>query len=86
MIAGIFIIVPVSLLLVVLGVSVRSSITALRVGSFNNRNGIQISKVKDPVVFWISVSLGLGVPAIMLLAGILTAIWLLLAGLGRHGA
>ena len=86
MIAGVFFILLALLLLVVLSFSMWSSLRALRVGSFTNRNGLQVSKVDDPFVFWISVSLGLSVPAIVLCAGLLTAIWLLIAALGKHGA
>jgi hypothetical protein len=86
MIAGVFFILLALLLLVVLSFSMWSSLRALRVGSFTNRNGLQVSKVENPFVFWISVSLGLGVPAIVLCAVLLTAIWLLVAALGKHGA
>jgi hypothetical protein len=86
MIAGVFFILLALLLLVVLSFSMWSSLRALRAGSFTNRNGLQVSKVDDPFVFWISVSLGLSVPAIVLCAGLLTAIWLLIAALGKHGA
>jgi hypothetical protein len=78
MLAGAFAIFLALLVLLVAVISARNSITALRLGSFTNRNGLQISRVESPVLFWISISLGLGVPVIVLCLSLLVAsIWVI---------
>jgi hypothetical protein len=76
MLAGAFAIFLALLVLLIAVISARNSITALRLGAFTNRNGLQISRVESPVLFWISISLGLGVPVIVISLGLLvSSVW-----------
>lgn len=40
------------------GIAARSATIALRLGRFTNRNGIEISRREDPIIFWLSILLG----------------------------
>jgi hypothetical protein len=82
MVASALTTVLVLVLFFALGVSAWSSIKALRIGVFTNRDGLQISRVENPIVFWISISLGLGIPAVVLCLGSLIAARLLIANPG----
>lgn len=40
------------------GFAAWSAIIALRLGKFTNRNGIEISRREDRIIFWLSILLG----------------------------
>jgi hypothetical protein len=40
------------------GFSAWSATIGLRLGKFTNRNGIEISRREDPIIFWLSILLG----------------------------
>jgi hypothetical protein len=68
--------------LVALGSSARNSITSLRTGAFTNRDGVEINRLENPLLFWMGISLGLGLPIIVICFGLWTAAWLLIQGRG----
>ena len=39
------------------GFSAWSATIGLRLGKFTNRNGIEISRREDPIIFWLTISL-----------------------------
>ncbi len=54
---------------VVAGVSARNVAIALRLGKFTNRNGIEINRREDPIIFWLSILLGFFPLAVCLFVG-----------------
>jgi len=64
------------------GFSAWSATIALRLGKFINRNGIEISRREDPIIFWLSVVLGFVPLAACLFIGLWTAYQFLSL---RHG-
>jgi hypothetical protein len=67
-------------LLALAGFGVWSSFRCLRAGVFTSR-GIEISRLKNPIQFWIGISIGFGVSAILGVSCIAVA-WLLLTHWG----
>lgn len=67
---------------VVAGVSARSVTVALRVGKFTNRNGIEIDRREDPIVFWLSIVMGFFPLAACVCIGLWVAYQFLSAGRG----
>jgi hypothetical protein len=57
----------------VVGVAAWSATIALRLGKFTNRNGIEISRREDPIIFWLSIFLGLAPLAACLYIGMWVA-------------
>jgi hypothetical protein len=57
----------------VVGVAAWSATVALRLGKFTNRNGIEISRREDPIIFWLSIFLGFAPLAACLYIGLWAA-------------
>jgi hypothetical protein len=43
---------------------------ALRLGKFTNRNGIEVSRRENPIVYWLAISLAFGSLAAILFIGL----------------
>jgi hypothetical protein len=52
------------------GFTAWSAMIALRLGKFTNRNGIEVSRRENPIVYWLAISLAFGSLAAILFIGL----------------
>lgn len=52
------------------GLSARNVIVAQRLGKFTNRDGIEISRREDPIIFWLYILMGFAPLAICIFIGL----------------
>ena len=62
--------------------SAWSATIAVRLGKFTNRNGIQIRRREDPIIFWLYILMGFVPLTLCLLIGLWTAYQFLLPSHG----
>ena len=64
------------------GFSAWSATIAVRLGKFTNRNGIQIRRREDPIIFWLYISMGFFPLAVCLFVGLWAAYQFLIPSQG----